>query len=331
MKIPGLKRLRLSARWLRSRLTHGALILGYHRIAETSSDPFSLAVSPEYFADQLACIRTHATPMSLRTLVHALKDGKVPRRAVVLTFDDGYADNLYAAKPLLERYEVPATVFVATGYLGVQFWWDELARIVLTAKTLPEHFSVKLNGNVCEWRLLPTRHHRFRPTDSARRKRVLSSLQRALECLPENDRRQALEHIRAMAGALSETHSVQRALSPEEVLHLAHGNLLEVGAHTVSHPILATLPLSTQKSEILQSKNYLEELLDQPVTSFSYPHGSFSGATVTAVRETGYACACTSLNDVVWSGSDCFQLPRFWVANRDGASFGQWLNGWLSE
>ena len=110
-----------------------ALILMYHRVAEAHADPFSLAVSRCHFAEHLEILQAHAHPMRMPGLLAALAAGTMPPRPVVLTFDDGYADNLHQALPLLERFGVPATVFVSTGFLDSprEMWWDELERIFL--------------------------------------------------------------------------------------------------------------------------------------------------------------------------------------------------------
>ena len=80
---------------------------------------------------------------------------KISRRSIVITFDDGYADNLYNAKPLLERYKIPATVFVTSGHIYAQeeFWWDELDRVLLQPGTLPETLCLKINGRTIRWEL----------------------------------------------------------------------------------------------------------------------------------------------------------------------------------
>ena len=104
--------------FLPSRVFPRCVILGYHRVADVASDPSSLCVSKRRFADHLDCLRRHYNPMSLQGLVEAVSAGEVPRRGVVVTFDDGYADNLHSARPLLEQYDVPATVFVITGQIG---------------------------------------------------------------------------------------------------------------------------------------------------------------------------------------------------------------------
>ena len=110
---------------------------------------------------------------------------------------------------------------------------------------------------------------------------------------------------------------------------MAKGGLVEVGSHTVTHPALANLPLSVQREQIRRSKASLEDVLGRPVTSFSYPHGSYTPETAALVREAGFACACSSLIDLVWRGTDRFQLPRMVVKNWDGEAFAQRLEEWF--
>lgn len=85
-----------------------AAILVYHRVAEPGCDPFSLAVSPRRFADHIEALRARHSIVPLRELAAAAAAGRVPHRAVSITFDDGYADNLYAARPLLVAAGAPA-------------------------------------------------------------------------------------------------------------------------------------------------------------------------------------------------------------------------------
>src|SRR5262249_11986659 len=141
-----MRELRRAARWLKYRFRSRALILMYHRVTELPNDPYLLAVTPEHFAEQMEEIRRYCVPMRLEELVDELEDGNIPNRGVVVTFDDGYADNLYQAKPLLERYEIPATVFVTAGQVGSrrEFWWDELDRLLLQAGTLPSRVLMRL-------------------------------------------------------------------------------------------------------------------------------------------------------------------------------------------
>lgn len=123
MRRPRGRRVRMWLRRTRARILPGAAILGYHSISD-GDDPLGLAVSPSRFAEHLEVVARRARPMRLDALARALRDGRIPARAVAVTFDDGYADLLHVAAPLLERYDVPATAFVTTGSPGCAFPWD---------------------------------------------------------------------------------------------------------------------------------------------------------------------------------------------------------------
>ncbi len=328
---------------LRCRLESPALILMYHRVTVLPNDPHLLAVTPERFASHLHAIRTHAAPMPLTELVRGLQQGTMPSRAVVVTFDDGYADNLEYAKPLLTQHRVPATVFVTAGQLGSgrEFWWDELDRLLLQPGTLPVTLRLQLNGTVHEWSLgegstyteeeyRRDRHWHVECHDEpGPRQRVFRALFDCLYPLPSAKRRTILDHLTAWAGVRPIARPTHQALTPEQAVRLAEGDLIEIGAHTVTHPVLAALPVAEQRQEIQQSKVQLEAMLGHEVVSFAYPHGSSPRTTIAAVEEAGFACACSSLPDAVFRGADLLRLPRLVVRNWDGDAFARWLRWWL--
>ena len=146
-------------RWFRRR--DGPAILMYHRIATPDVDPWGLSVSPERFAEQVQALRARRTILSMDAFVTRLRSGDLPHDAVALTFDDGYLDNLRRAKPILEAADVPATVFLTTGRIGTgkEFWWDELARMVLSRA---EPLSASVTGG---WRWPADRPSAHRPGD----------------------------------------------------------------------------------------------------------------------------------------------------------------------
>src|SRR5215207_9718003 len=114
----GIGRLRRSVLRPQRRFDNKGLILMYHRVAYLHSDPWNLAVTPQRFSQHLEILRQHTKPVSLRQLFEGLLNDNTDEYLVAITFDDGYADNLYNAKPLLERYNFPATFFLTTGYIG---------------------------------------------------------------------------------------------------------------------------------------------------------------------------------------------------------------------
>ena len=319
------------------------LILLYHRVTELHSDPWSLGVAPRHFAEHLDIVRRYAHPISLQQLSEGLLDGNLPNRSVVITFDDGYADNLYNAKPLLERYDVPATVFLTTGYIGHEreFWWDELERLLLQPGSLPKVLSLSVDGRTHRWKLgkaayysedAATRRYRGRVWKYAfdSRYRLYRSLWELLHHLTEEERQKVLDELLMWASAEATVRPTHRPLSLEEVVALAQGDLVEVGAHTVMHPALPTLPPASQRDEIVRSKARLEEILGRRVSSFAYPYGSISAETVSIVREAGFACACSSIADLDGRAVDRLRLPRIEVAGWDGETFHRQFSRWFS-
>jgi glycosyltransferase involved in cell wall biosynthesis/peptidoglycan/xylan/chitin deacetylase (PgdA/CDA1 family)/SAM-dependent methyltransferase len=321
------------------------LILMYHRVAEGCSDPWSLCVSPQRFAQQLEVLQKYTEPMRLQELVAAIGRGDIPARATVVTFDDGYADNLQRAKPLLERYNIPATIFPSTGCIEsvCEFWWDELDRLLLQPGVLPETLRLRLNGTTHQWDLgkdayypdeLWRRNLSWRAWDAlpTSRHSLYLSISQFLQRLEEEDRQSLLREFRAWANPNPECRESHRTLSVRELLDLAKGELIEIGCHTVTHSVLSALPLAKQREEIQRSKKLLEELLGHTVVSFAYPYGGerdYTNETVALVREAGFTRACSTFRAPVSLASDRFQLPRFLVEDWDGDQFARQLSLWF--
>jgi len=118
MRVPGMGRIKKAWQSIMSQFRHKVIILLYHRVFKATLDPQLLCVTPENFASHMEHLRRNYIVLSLTQLQQMLVEENLPRKAVVVTFDDGYADNLWNAKPILEMYEVPATIFITTGYIG---------------------------------------------------------------------------------------------------------------------------------------------------------------------------------------------------------------------
>ncbi|WP_448266964.1 polysaccharide deacetylase family protein [Nostoc sp. DSM 114159] len=326
---------------LKNQIFPGALILMYHRVAEANSDPWSLCVTPKHFAEHLEVLREYGYPLHLQELIKKLDDRQPVHRSIVVTFDDGYADNLYNAKPLLEKYDIPAVVFVTTGGIDQkhEFWWDELDRLLLQPGTLPDLLQLNINSRTYQWELGEAKHYsetdfqRDRhwrmdrePGEDSTRHTLYRSLYQLLQFLSVYERSKLLEELVIWANTEAVGRSTHRSLSNEEMLVLESGGLIEIGAHTVTHPFLSKLPIASQRDEIQQSKDYLEKILGHPVTSFSYPNGSYISDTIPLVQEAGFNCACCSIADRVQQNNNRFLLPRVVVENWDGETFARWLS-----
>lgn len=342
MKAHTLLNPRRFAEWLQRRLSSRAIVLLYHRIAETLLDPWSLCVTPKNFAEHLEVLQGSTHPMSLRQLTRAYQDGRLPDRVAVITFDDGYADNLHSAKPVLERYEIPATVFVTSGYVGGarEFWWDELETLLLQPGRLPHELNLDLGRRSMRWTLGKAASYSKEQRRNDRDRQPWRAppgsrlafyylVWQQLQPLPISVQRQALDSIRAWSGRPPGQPNGARPLTRDELSSLSQGGLVEVGAHTVSHPLLSALTLASQEKEIRESKLALESLLQTPITSFAYPFGDYHEDTVPLVQNAGFSCACSTAEHVAWRQSDPFQLPRFGVQNLARDAFELQLARWF--
>ena len=326
------------------RMTARAVILMYHRIGPADGDPWHLGVSPERFDEHLSVLTKVMHPLSMGQLVKALHERRLPRRAAVVTLDDGYADNLHTAKPLLERHRVPATVFVTSGYVGLprEFWWDELEGYVLHPDLLPPTLRLELGGRVHQLELgeaarydeAQRRGDRTRRTWEAAASTRLGFYRAVWELLrsaPDSERRRGLDALRAWAGHDGRARATRRPLARDELVALGRDGLVEIGAHSVSHPHLSTLDTAGQREEIQRCKAYLEGIVSRPVTSFAYPHGDFAPVTATLVREAGFASACSTVTASIGARSDAYALPRFAVGDCSGDELAKNLSTWLVE
>ena len=304
------------------------IILAYHRIAEPVIDPWGLAVAPGRFQEQLAVLRATREPLSLGAFFDRLERGNLPANAVAVTFDDGYVDNLKAAKPRLEPAGIPATVFLATGYVGGarEFWWDELARLILEFPSAID-CEIALGGKRHRLALSAlTRDEARTPwTDWQKprtdRERTFIAVWSQLRSLTSAQRDEALAALRAVleGGMPPEGNLPMRA---EEIVELARGGLIEIGAHSQTHPTLTALPPEEARREIAESKNECERLIGGPVQGFAYPHGAHDDATCASVRDLGFRFACAIKNrSVAVDRFNSFALPRLKVLNWSAEEF----------
>jgi peptidoglycan/xylan/chitin deacetylase (PgdA/CDA1 family) len=119
-----------------------------------------------------------------------------------------------------------------------------------------------------------------------------------------------------------------RHLTTAEVRKLGQGTLSDIGAHTVTHPVLAGLTREVQAGEVVASKVTLENILERPVTTFAYPHGAasdYSEDSVAVVKAAGFSSACAAVAGLAGATTDHFQLPREGVADVSGRAFARWL------
>lgn len=302
------------------------VILMYHRIAAPAVDPWGLAVHPDRFAAQLAWLSAKRTPLSMPEFVRRLQLGSLPDAAVAITFDDGYVDNLEQAGPRLRAAGMPATVFLAAGAIGQprEFWWDEVARGILSRQEdLDADVSVDdsplrvtfdaMNGADAEasgWRA-------WQEPRTARQRAYLD-FWKALRDASADARDAALSRFRELT-ALPPPLRADLPMTADDVARLSRGYSVDIGGHTITHPVLPQLAPQEKRQEIADGKRRCEELAGSPIDGFAYPHGAVDADCLAAVRDSGFKWACGTAHGPVSRTDDLFALPRIFVQDWDAA------------
>ena len=259
----------------------GVAVLCYHGVRlSDDSVPFSdLHVTRATLERHCRLIANACNAISVSTFREARRTGRdLPPRSVIVTFDDGYRGVLDHALPILERYGIPAAVFVSAAPVVERrhFWFDALCRrqgeaAVRNARALPYH----------QWRAL----------------------------------------TEATATTLDEIES-HRPLTLAELQRLAASPLIEIGAHTMTHPTLALAPLDDQQREIAEGRAALERVLGEPVTAFAYPYGNvfedYTSETVNLVRDARFDVAFSTGASFATPQCDPLQIPRFMMLDAVG-------------
>jgi peptidoglycan/xylan/chitin deacetylase (PgdA/CDA1 family) len=272
-------------------------ILNYHRVLERA-DPL-LAAEPDVaaFRWQMKVLADCFNVMPLDEALDALAQDRMPPRAVCITFDDGYRSTHDLALPVLREFGFPATVFVTTGYVGSGSMWND--RILESLRTLEAEQLDLRDAGLGSYPV---------GTLTERRETLTLLTERAKYLAP--DQRQALvERLDRMAG----TPESGPMLTGDMIRSMARQGV-EIGAHTISHPILAKLSDESARFEIAESKRQLEAIIGKPVRYFAYPNGKpgidFHDRHMTMAREAGFTAAFSTAMGAAGSEHDRFALPR---------------------
>jgi peptidoglycan/xylan/chitin deacetylase (PgdA/CDA1 family) len=281
-------------------------VLTYHRVApiceESPLDQRLISATPEVFAKQMSYLAKYYNVVCAETVLKSLETGApLPKRAVMITFDDGYCDFAECAWPILKYYGLSATLFIPTAYPGrpeLAFWWDRLHCTLLRS---PYH---ELSGAPFGTLPLRTRKQRFA---------ALRRLQVHVKSLPHAEAMKLVDDVceRLSAPTLGGT-----VLSWDELRALVQQGLT-IASHTRTHPILTRVSAAHLCDEIAGSRHDLQRELGNVLPIFCYPNGSHDDEVTSVVREAGYQMAFTGLdghNDL--TRTDPLRLRRTNITRR---------------
>lgn len=284
-------------------------ILIYHRVFRQPDALFPEEVDMQAFLWQMRAVKKFFNVLPLGLAVEKLVAKSLPDRALSVTFDDGYADNAEVALPILRELNLPATFFISTQYInGGRMWNDSIIETVRRAKG--------------EWLDLTAMELGKHPLGTSNKKRkAIEALLAQLKYLAPDERLGAVEKIARVAG---QELPGDLMLTTRQIKRLVDSGM-EIGAHTVSHPILTSLTTTQAQREISEGKETLEELTGHKIKLFAYPNGKpgidYDYSHVKIVRKLGFSAAVTTSWGVARDGTDIYQLPRFTPWDRSPGRF----------
>ena len=283
-------------------------ILIYHRVIR-ERDPMRPEVpTVDEFAWQMQLLQQHFTVLPLREAVQRLKQNRLPPRAVCVTFDDGYADTATVALPVLQRFGIPVTVFVAAAFLnGGRMWNDTVV------ESLRRHKGGELDLSALGLPVYPI-------NSVASRTSAAYDIQQRSKRLQTAQRKEVTDCIASRSDSLPDDLMLTTGQ-----LTMLHEQGVEIGGHTYSHPILNRLTPAQAQEEIQQGKIALEEIIGQPLNLFAYPNGrpgmDYNDSHVELVKRAGFNAAVATSWGVAGPRSDHFQLPRFTPWDKTASRF----------
>lgn len=262
-----------------------------------------------WFASMLKMLVSNFEMISLAEALRRFQQGCLRGRTVSVTFDDGYADNCTVALPILEKFNVPATFFVASGFIdGGRMWNDS---IIETFRRLePGHCEVDLEGI-----------RSFDLSGWESRRNAAAAAIKAWKHLPPDERQARVDEFAARIPDLPEDLMMTKA----QLRQLADSPCATVGGHTRNHPILASLPDSEAATEIEGGKRDLEDWIQAEIQHFAYPNGhlgrDYQTKHASLVRQAGFSAALATDWGTLGADSDPYAIPRFTPWQRDLSRF----------
>ncbi len=292
-------------------------ILIFHRVHASTDPLFPGEPDAARFDALLGFVGANFQVLTLGRAAAALAADALPARALVITFDDGYADNAEVALPLLQRHGLAASFFVSTGFLDGGRMWNDSVIECLRACTLSEVDLSAFNLGS-----LPV-------ANAAQRRAAIDALLPKIKYLTLEARELAIAKLQAVTGVTTLPSTLMMRSQQVRDLHNAG---MEIGGHTVNHPILAAIEPEQARHELAQGKQTLEGILDAPVDVLAYPNGKphrdYDARHVVMARELGFRAAVSTAAGAAQAGDDLFQLPRFTPWDTSLARWGarMWLN-----
>ena len=289
---------------------HHAVIFLYHRVCPEEERALVANVSPEEFEKQMIHLKKYFRFFSLEELVEIINepDGKIRQlgNIAVVTFDDGYKDNYVYAYPILNKYKIPATIFLPYDYIGQEdlFWWDKIGYIIYHSKN--KNVDIKNIGS-------------FSLDNEKKKLNCIHFLLRKLKKMGDDLREEYINELKNKCDVKIPSGLGRDMILSWDDINEMKCNGITFGAHTLSHANLKNIDLKIAKKEISHSKNKIEEKLEREVNAFAYPYGSkfYNQEIIKLVKNSRFNCAVSTDEKLLhpFRVGNIYNLPRISAGN----------------
>lgn len=281
-------------------------ILIYHRVLDAQDSICPDEFDKPRFIKHLQILSKYFNVLSLTEALEKLGSNTLSKNSAVITFDDGYADNYFNALPILKSFNMPATFFIATGYLNGRSMWNDIIANAIR-KTSKSNINLsKLNYGV----------HKL-----TNKKLAFESIIKQVKYEPSVRRDEVAKYISNICEVNLPTGLM---MNESQVAHMFKQGM-EIGGHTVNHPILCELDSKSAKHEINQCKSDLESIINEKISLFAYPNGKpnidYNFEHTKIVKNAGFTSACSTTWGTSNQNTDLYQIPRFTPWNTEQTKF----------
>jgi peptidoglycan/xylan/chitin deacetylase (PgdA/CDA1 family) len=291
-------------------------VLIFHRVLPEPDPLFPEEIHARRFDEMCGWLAAWFNVLPLDLAVKHMKAGTLPARAACITFDDGYADNYSVAMPILQRHGLTATFFIATGFLDGGRMWNDT--IIETVRACTDLSVIEVDGLP----VIASEARQSMPQTIAARQAAIAAVINHIKYRPVAERISLTEELAKKAQVQLPNELM---MTSAEVKAMRQAGM-QIGAHTVSHPILASLTDDQAKEEIGNSKRVLEQLLGERISVFAYPNGKpgedYSPQNVEIVRSLGFDAAVSTQWGASRMGDDPLQIKRFTPWDKTRLRFG---------
>lgn len=289
-------------------------ILIYHRVLPETDPLFPWEVTADSFDKQISILNKVFNILPLNEAITKLKSGKLPSRPACITFDDGYADNVTYALPILKRHNVQATFFIATAFLnGGRMFNDTIIHSIRHSRFTEIDLSELGLG-------------KYKLETLKEKTNAIDAILKQVKYLPIEEREFTAMKLAKQITDIELPTSLM--MNTKQLLELRDSGMT-IGGHTANHPILAKLDIISSSREILEGKEYLESVLGHRVNFFAYPNGKankdYLSEHINIVRNMGFEAAFSTQAGASTRKSDYFQLPRYTPYSKQAYRFAPML------